>query len=106
MYYIGNVPNAPKVPNGPNVSGRRANLNSSWERMGKRGFLFLATNIAIVVTLSIVLRLLGVGRYVTPYGTRLPVARHLLARLGHGRRVPLAADVALDSQAGHRRAAR
>ena len=36
--------------------------------MGKRIFLFLATNIAIVLTLSIVLRLLGVGSYVGAYG--------------------------------------
>ncbi len=36
--------------------------------MGKRIFLFLLTNIAIVATLSIVLSLLGVGSYVTPYG--------------------------------------
>jgi heat shock protein HtpX len=36
--------------------------------MGKRIFLFLATNIAIVVTLSIVLRVLGVGGYVGPGG--------------------------------------
>ena len=36
--------------------------------MGKRIFLFLVTNLAIVVTLSIVLSLLGVGRYVGPAG--------------------------------------
>ena len=36
--------------------------------MGKRIFLFLATNLAIVVTLSIVLSLLGVGRYTGPRG--------------------------------------
>ncbi|MSO82335.1 MAG: protease HtpX [Acidobacteria bacterium] len=36
--------------------------------MGKRIFLFLLTNIAIVVTLSIVLNLLGVGRYISPDG--------------------------------------
>jgi heat shock protein HtpX len=36
--------------------------------MGKRIFLFLATNLAIVITLSIVLSLLGVGRYITPEG--------------------------------------
>lgn len=36
--------------------------------MGKRIFLFLATNLAIVVTLSIVLSLLGVGRYLRPEG--------------------------------------
>jgi heat shock protein HtpX len=37
--------------------------------MGKRIFLFLATNIAIVVTLSIVLSVLGVGRYISPDGS-------------------------------------
>ena len=36
--------------------------------MGKRIFLFLATNLAIVVTLSIVLSILGVGRYTGPRG--------------------------------------
>jgi heat shock protein HtpX len=36
--------------------------------MGKRIFLFLITNLAIVVTLSIVLSVLGVGRYIDPDG--------------------------------------
>ena len=36
--------------------------------MGKRIFLFLLTNLAIVVMLSIVLSFLGVGRYITPSG--------------------------------------
>lgn len=36
--------------------------------MGKRIFLFLLTNLAIVVVLSIVLNLLGVGRYISPDG--------------------------------------
>jgi heat shock protein HtpX len=36
--------------------------------MAKRIFLFLVTNIAIVVTLSIVLSLLGIGNYVGPGG--------------------------------------
>ena len=36
--------------------------------MGKRIFLFLATNLAVVVTLSIVLSLLGVGGYMGPGG--------------------------------------
>src|SRR5688500_10049624 len=36
--------------------------------MGKRIFLFLLTNLAIVVTLSIVLSVLGVGRYITAEG--------------------------------------
>jgi heat shock protein HtpX len=40
--------------------------------MGKRIFLFLLTNIAIVVTLSIVLSLLGVNNYVGPYGLDIP----------------------------------
>ena len=39
--------------------------------MGKRIFLFLLTNIAIVLTLSVVLSLLGVGNYITPYGLDL-----------------------------------
>jgi len=36
--------------------------------MGKRIFLFLLTNLAVVVTLSLVLNLLGVGRYIGPAG--------------------------------------
>jgi heat shock protein HtpX len=36
--------------------------------MGKRIVLFLLTNLAIVLTLSVVLSLLGVGNYITPYG--------------------------------------
>jgi heat shock protein HtpX len=36
--------------------------------MGKRIFLFLITNLAIVVTLSIVMSVLGIGRYVGPAG--------------------------------------
>jgi heat shock protein HtpX len=39
--------------------------------MGKRIFLFLATNLAIVITLSIVMSVLGVGRYVGPGGLNL-----------------------------------
>ncbi|MBI4887052.1 MAG: protease HtpX [Acidobacteria bacterium] len=39
--------------------------------MGKRIFLFLLTNIAVVVTLSIILSVLGVGRYVGPAGLNL-----------------------------------
>ncbi len=36
--------------------------------MGKRLVLFFITNMAIVITLSIVMSLLGVGRYITPDG--------------------------------------
>ena len=36
--------------------------------MGKRIFLFLLTNLAIVLVLSIVLSVLGIGNYVTEYG--------------------------------------
>src|SRR6266550_8967361 len=36
--------------------------------MGKRIFLFILTNIAVVLTLSIILRILGVGRYAGPGG--------------------------------------
>src|SRR6185503_3621171 len=36
--------------------------------MGKRIFLFLVTNIAVVLTLTVVLSILGVGRYVGPNG--------------------------------------
>ena len=45
---------------------------SSWrcysQAMGKRIFLFILTNLAVVLTLSIVLSILGVGRYVGPRG--------------------------------------
>jgi heat shock protein HtpX len=36
--------------------------------MGKRIFLFIVTNLAVVLTLTVVLSLLGVGRYVGPHG--------------------------------------
>jgi heat shock protein HtpX len=36
--------------------------------MGKRIFLFLLTNLAVVITLSIILSVLGVGNYVTDTG--------------------------------------
>jgi heat shock protein HtpX len=36
--------------------------------MGKRIFLFIVTNLAVVLTLTIVLNFLGVGRYVGPGG--------------------------------------
>jgi heat shock protein HtpX len=36
--------------------------------MGKRIFLFILTNLAVVLTLTIVLSILGVGRYVGPNG--------------------------------------
>ena len=36
--------------------------------MGKRIFLFILTNIAVVLTLSIILSILGVGRYAGPGG--------------------------------------
>src|SRR3954466_10542902 len=39
--------------------------------MGKRIFLFILTNIAVVLTLTIVLSLLGVGRYVGPGGLNI-----------------------------------
>src|SRR5829696_9121635 len=39
--------------------------------MGKRILLFLVTNLAIVLTLSLVLSLLGVGQYVGPAGLNI-----------------------------------
>src|SRR5688500_14319442 len=36
--------------------------------MFKRLALFFATNLLVVITISIVLRILGVGNYLTPYG--------------------------------------
>jgi heat shock protein HtpX len=39
--------------------------------MGKRIFLFIVTNIAVVLTLTIVLSVLGVGRYVGPGGLNI-----------------------------------
>lgn len=41
--------------------------------MGKRVFLFIATNIAIVVTISIVFSLLGIGGFISPEGQLLLV---------------------------------
>jgi heat shock protein HtpX len=39
--------------------------------MGKRIFLFIVTNIAVVLTLTIVLRILGVDRYLGPGGLNI-----------------------------------
>src|SRR5258705_2553750 len=39
--------------------------------MGKRIFLFIVTNLAVVLTLTIVLSVLGVGRYVGPGGLNI-----------------------------------
>ena len=39
----------------------------------KRIFLFLATNIAVLVVLSVVLSLLGVNRFLTGSGLNLPM---------------------------------
>src|SRR5438874_7573012 len=39
--------------------------------MGKRIFLFILTNIAVVATLTIILSILGVGRYVGPGGLNI-----------------------------------
>ena len=36
--------------------------------MGKRIFLFLVTNIVIVLTLSVLMSVFGIGQYITPYG--------------------------------------
>ena len=44
---------------------------SEQNHMGKRIFLFLVTNLAIVITLSIVMSVLGVGNYVGPGGLNL-----------------------------------
>jgi heat shock protein HtpX len=40
--------------------------------MGRRIFLFLLTNLAIVLTMSVVLSVLGVGQYVGPGGLDPP----------------------------------
>ena len=39
--------------------------------MGKRIFLFIVTNLAVVLTLTIILSVLGVGRYVGPGGLNI-----------------------------------
>jgi heat shock protein HtpX len=72
--------------------------------MGKRIFLFILTNIAVVLTLTIVLSVLGVDRYVGPAGLNIGSLAVVLLRLGHGRRVHLTADVAVDREARHRHA--
>jgi heat shock protein HtpX len=36
--------------------------------MFKRIFLFMGVNIAVMITISLILNILGVGRYITPYG--------------------------------------
>src|SRR5688572_26761809 len=52
--------------------------------MGKRIFLFLLTNLAIVVTLSIVMSVLGVGRYVGPEGLNIGALATLCLLWGMG----------------------
>ena len=39
--------------------------------MGKRIFLFIVTNLAVVLTLTIILSVLGVGRHVGPGGLNI-----------------------------------
>ena len=72
----------------------------------KRIFLFLATNIAILLVLSIVLRLLGVDRILDAAGRGPRSSRpaDLRRRLRHGRQLHLAAAVEVDGQARDRRA--
>ena len=41
----------------------------------KRILLFVATNLAIMVTLSIVLSVLGIGGYYTPAGLDAPLSQ-------------------------------
>ena len=36
--------------------------------MSKRIFLFIITNILVMITVSLIVNLLGVNRYLTPYG--------------------------------------
>ena len=52
--------------------------------MGKRIFLFLVTNLAIVLTLSIVMSVLGVGNYVGPEGLNLGALATLCLLWGMG----------------------
>ncbi len=52
--------------------------------MGKRIFLFLLTNLAIVVTLSIVMSVLGVGNYVGPEGLNIGALATLCFLWGMG----------------------
>jgi heat shock protein HtpX len=52
--------------------------------MGKRIFLFIVTNLAVVLTLTIVLSLLGVGRYVGPGGLNIGALATLCLIWGMG----------------------
>jgi heat shock protein HtpX len=52
--------------------------------MGKRIFLFLATNLAIVITLSLVMSVLGVGNYIGPGGLNLGALATLCFLWGMG----------------------
>src|SRR5690349_12337907 len=50
---------------------RPSNQRCYPQPMGKRIFLFIVTNLAVVLTLTIVLNVLGVGRYVGPAGLNI-----------------------------------
>ena len=70
--------------------------------MGKRIFLFIVTNLAVILTLSIVAAIFGVGSGIGPDGLNIQ-ALAVFCVLGHGRRVHLASDVAMDCQTRDRR---
>ena len=61
---------------------------------GKRIVLFLAVNVLVVVTISILLNILGIRPYLTAHGIDYRSLLALLPRVGHGGRVHLARAVA------------
>ncbi len=59
----------------------------------KRIFLFLATNLAVMLVLSVAASLLGVNRYLTANGLNLGMLLAFAALMGFGGSLHLAADV-------------
>ena len=75
-------------------------------KIAKRVFLFVAVNVLVVATISIVLSLLGVRPYLTSRGLDLDLARRLLPRLGLRRRLHLARHLARHGEVGDGRQGR
>ena len=74
--------------------------------MGKRVVLFLVTNLAIVLTVSLILSLLGVGRYVGPNGLDLGSLAIFCFVWGMAGSIISLSISRVDGEAHHRHAAR
>ena len=89
------------------MAGFESRSPNRWRfRKMKRVLLFIATNIAVVIVLSIVLRLLGVDRILDERGVGLNYANLLVfaAVFGFGGSFISAGDFQVDGQTGNRSA--